>query len=52
MLKAADKADVPVWLISSKASVQALRQWEPLLKSELSTQEQTLLLLTLYAGLI
>ena len=44
MLKAADKADVPVRLISFKASVQALRQWEPLLKSELSTQEQTRLL--------
>ncbi len=40
MLKAADRADVPVRLISFKASVQALRQWEPLLKSELSTQEQ------------
>jgi hypothetical protein len=44
MLKAADKADVPVRLISFKASVQALRQWEPLLKSELSTQEQSRLL--------
>ena len=44
MLKAADKADVPVRLISFKASVQALRQWEPLLKSELSPQEQTRLL--------
>jgi hypothetical protein len=39
MLKAADKANVPVRGISFKASVQALRQWEPLLKSELSTQE-------------
>ena len=47
MLKAADKADVPVRLISFKASVQALRQWEPLLKSDLSTQEQTRLLLLL-----
>ena len=44
MLKAADKADVPVRLISFKASVQALRQWEPLLKSQLSTQEQMRLL--------
>ncbi|MCH8176638.1 MAG: IS4 family transposase, partial [Proteobacteria bacterium] len=44
MLKAADKADVSVRLISFKASVQALRQWEPLLKSELSTQEQARLL--------
>ena len=44
MLKAADKADVPVRMISFKASVQALRQWEPLLKSELSTREQTRLL--------
>jgi len=48
MLKAADKADVPVRLISFKASVQALRQWEPLLKSELSPQEQTRLLSLLY----
>ncbi|MCP4236276.1 MAG: IS4 family transposase [Aestuariibacter sp.] len=47
MLKAAGKADVPVRLISFKASVQALRQWEPLLKSELSPQEQTRLLLLL-----
>jgi hypothetical protein len=44
MLKAADKADVPVRLISFKASVQALRQWEPLLKSELTTREQARLL--------
>ena len=44
MLKAAKKAGVPVRLISFKASVQALRQWEPLLKSELSAQEQTRLL--------
>jgi hypothetical protein len=44
MLKAANKADVPVRLISFKASVQALRQWEPLLKSELSAQEQTRLM--------
>jgi len=44
MLKAADKADVLVRLISFKASVQALRQWEPLLKSELSAQEQARLL--------
>ena len=44
MLKAADKAEVPVRLISFKASVQALRQWEPLLKSELNTQEQARLL--------
>jgi len=44
MLKAADKANVPVRLISFKASVQALRQWESLLKSELSTQEQYRLL--------
>jgi hypothetical protein len=44
MLKAADKVDVPVRMISFKASVQALRQWEPLLKSELSSQEQTRLL--------
>jgi hypothetical protein len=44
MLRAADKANVPVRLISFKASVQALRQWERLLKSELSTQEQTRLL--------
>jgi hypothetical protein len=48
MLKAADKVDVPVRLISFKASVQALRQWEPLLKSELSTQEQTRLLSLLF----
>lgn len=40
MLKAADKANLPVRRISFKASVQALRQWEPLLKSELSTHEQ------------
>ncbi len=40
MLKAADRADLPVRLISFKASVQALRQWEPLLISELTTREQ------------
>ena len=44
MLKAAKKAGLPVRLISFKASVQALRQWEPLLKSELSAQEETRLL--------
>lgn len=44
MLRAADKADVPVRLISFKASVQALRQWEPLLKSDMSSQEQARLL--------
>ncbi len=41
MQKAADKADVPIRLISFKASIQALGQWEPLLESELSTQEQS-----------
>jgi len=40
MLKAADKADVPARSISFKATAQTLRQWEPLLKSELSQQEQ------------
>ncbi len=44
MLKAAEKAGVPVRLISFKASVQALRQWEPLMNSELSAQEQTRLM--------
>ena len=44
MLKAADKADVPVRMISFKASVQTLRQWEPLLKPEMSAAEQTRLL--------
>jgi len=44
MLKAAIKAGVPVRLIRFKASVQALRQWEPLLKSEMSAQEQARLL--------
>ena len=44
MLKAAKKAGVPVRLISFKASAQALRQWEPLLKSEMSNQEQARLL--------
>jgi len=39
MLKAADKANISVRKISFKASVQALRQWEPLLKSEMSAQE-------------
>ena len=39
MLKAADKADISVRKISFKASVQTLRQWEPLLKSEMCTQE-------------
>lgn len=44
MLKAADKAGVPVRLVSFKASVQALRQWEPLLKTSLSTREQARLI--------
>ena len=44
MLKAADKADVPVRMISFKASVQTLRQWEPLLKPGLSPAEQARLL--------
>ena len=44
MLKAAQKAGVPVRLISFKASVQALRQWEPLLNSEQSALEQNRLL--------
>jgi hypothetical protein len=44
MLKAADKANVPVRMISFKASVQTLRQWEPLLKADMSEQEQARLL--------
>ena len=44
MLKAADKAEVPVRLISFKASVQALRQWEPLLKPEMNKIEHARLL--------
>ena len=44
MLKAANKADVPVRMISFKASVQTLRQWEPLLKPEMSAVEQARLL--------
>ena len=44
MLKAADKANVAVRMISFKASIQALRQWEPLLKSEMNSQEQARLL--------
>ena len=39
MLKAADKAGISVRRISFKASVQTLRQWEPILKPELSRQE-------------
>lgn len=44
MLKAADQANVPIRMIGFKASVQTLRQWEPLLKSDLSKQEQARLL--------
>lgn len=44
MQKAAGRADVPVRLISFKASVQTLRQWEPLLKSEMTAGEQARLL--------
>lgn len=44
MLKAADKANVPVRLISFKASIQTLRQWEPLLKPGMRPQEQARLL--------
>ena len=47
MLKAADKAKLPVRLISFKASVQVLRQRESLLRLELSTQEQMRLLSSL-----
>ncbi len=51
MLKAADKANLPVRWISFKASVQSLRQWEPLLKSELSTHEQYRLVSLLYESI-
>jgi len=44
MAKAADKADVPIRMISFKASIQTLRQWEPLLRSSLSAAEQARLL--------
>lgn len=44
ILQAADKADVPLRMISFKASIQALRQWEPLLKSEMDRQRQARLL--------
>ena len=44
MLKAPDKADLPVRMISFKASVQTLRQWESLLKAEMSALEQPRLL--------
>jgi len=44
MVKAADRADVPVRMISFKASIQTLRQWEPLWKSDMSTAEQAQLL--------
>ncbi len=44
MLKAADQADVPVRMISFKASIQTLRQWEPLLKPDMSAAEQARLL--------
>jgi hypothetical protein len=41
MLRAADKADVPVRLISFKASLQTLRHWEPLLRPDIDSHEQT-----------
>jgi hypothetical protein len=44
MLKAADQADVSVRMISFKASIQTLRQWEPLLKPDMSTAEQARLM--------
>ena len=44
MLKAADQADVSVRMISFKASIQTLRQWEPLLKSDMSAAEQARLM--------
>ena len=44
MLKAADQANVPVRMISFKASIQTLRQWEPLLKADMSAAEQARLL--------
>lgn len=44
MLKAADQADVSVRKISFKASIQTLRQWEPLLKPDMSTAEQARLM--------
>jgi hypothetical protein len=43
-LKAADNANLPVRMISFKTSIQALRQWEPLLKSEMNSQEPARLL--------
>ena len=47
MVKAADQADVPVRMISFKASIQTLRQWEPLWKSDMSAAEQARLLILL-----
>lgn len=44
MLKAADQADVPVRNISFKASIQTLRQWEPLLKADMTATERARLL--------
>ena len=44
MLRAADKVNVPVRLISFKASIQTLRQWEPLFKPDMSSEEQVRLL--------
>lgn len=44
MQQAAHQADVPVRMISFKASIQTLRQWEPLLKADMNAAEQARLL--------
>ena len=44
MPNAADQADVPVRMISFKASIRTLRQWEPLLKPNMSAAEQARLM--------
>jgi hypothetical protein len=48
MLRAAEKAQVPVRRISFKASLQALRQWVPLFKPEMTATEQRRFIALLY----
>jgi len=48
MLRAAEKAQVPVRLISFKASLQTLRQWVPLFKPEMIPTEHRRLIALLH----
>ena len=51
MLEAAQRNDIPIRSISFKASIQGLRQWEPLLRPDISHKERIRLVSLLYASI-